>query len=125
MSTEPRKRLELLWGVSTKASRGPKPKLSLERIVTTAIDIADREGIDALSMQRLAAELGYTTMSLYRYVPSKEDLLELMIDQTPEPPRRRATHRTGERSWRPGSARCGRPTGGIRGCCACRSPHRP
>ncbi|WP_091668001.1 TetR/AcrR family transcriptional regulator [Amycolatopsis marina] len=71
---------ELLWGARDRPSRGPKPKLTIDRIARAAIAIADAEGLDALSMQRVAKELGFSTMSLYRYVPSKEQLLDVMID---------------------------------------------
>ncbi|MYV99872.1 TetR/AcrR family transcriptional regulator C-terminal domain-containing protein [Streptomyces sp. SID3343] len=77
--------LELLWGLDRKPSRGPKPGLTLDRIVTTAITIADTEGLEALSMRRAATELGVGTMSLYRYVPGKAELLDLMIDQVNDP----------------------------------------
>lgn len=72
--------LELLWGERSAPSRGPRPKMSVEKIVATAVAVADAEGLGALSMQRVAAELGYTTMSLYRYVPAKEQLIDLMAD---------------------------------------------
>jgi DNA-binding transcriptional regulator YhcF (GntR family) len=52
-----------------------------ERIVRTAIAIADTEGLDALSMRRLASELGVGPMSLYRHVAGKDDLIALMTDQ--------------------------------------------
>lgn len=86
---EPNRTLDLLWGVQQQPSRGPKPALSLRQIVDTAIAIADAEGVAAVSMRRVADELGYTTMSLYRYVPSKTDLLELMVENAgliSEPP---------------------------------------
>ena len=73
-------RLQLLWGLQERPRRGPKPGLSLERIVDAAIGLADAGGLAAVSMARVAAELGFTTMSLYRYVPTKDDLLELMVD---------------------------------------------
>lgn len=76
-----RRSLELLWGRSERPTRGPKPALTLERIVAAGVRIADTEGIEALSMRRVAAELGVGTMSLYRYVPGKAELLELMIDR--------------------------------------------
>ena len=72
--------LELLWGARKRPSRGPKPGLSLDQIVRAAIELADGEGLSALSMQRVAGKLGFTTMSLYRYVPSKAELLDLMLD---------------------------------------------
>ncbi|MDW6061897.1 TetR/AcrR family transcriptional regulator [Streptomyces sp. FXJ1.4098] len=73
--------LELLWGTGERPSRGPRPGLTLERIVTAAIAVADAEGLAAVSMRRLSAELGTGTMSLYRYVPGKAELLDLMLDQ--------------------------------------------
>lgn len=54
--------------------------LSRERVVRAAIRIADTEGLGALAMRRVAAELGTATMSLYRYVRSKDDLLTKMVD---------------------------------------------
>ncbi|MEV0322099.1 TetR/AcrR family transcriptional regulator [Streptomyces sp. NPDC050658] len=71
---------KLLWGESERPSRGPKPGLSIERIVQTAIEVADVEGLSAVSMQRVASEFGFTTMSLYRYVPGKAELIDLMLD---------------------------------------------
>lgn len=70
----------LAWGVAVNPQRGPKRELSIERIVETAIEIADAEGLSAVSMSRVAATLGFTTMSLYRYVTSKDDLILLMQD---------------------------------------------
>jgi AcrR family transcriptional regulator len=71
-------------------SRGPKPGLTLAQIVTAAVELADAEGLDAVSMRRLAAELGAGTMSLYRYVPGKAELVDLMLDtvfrETAPPP---------------------------------------
>ncbi|MEV1247520.1 TetR/AcrR family transcriptional regulator C-terminal domain-containing protein [Nonomuraea sp. NPDC049750] len=55
--------------------------LARERVVRTAIEIADAEGLPALSMRGVAGRLGVATMSLYRHVGSKDDLVELMIDQ--------------------------------------------
>lgn len=58
----------------------PEPGLSKQKVVAEAIKIADREGVDGLSMRRLAGALGAGAMSLYHYVASKEDLLDAMID---------------------------------------------
>ena len=55
--------------------------LDLERIVATATAIADAGGLDALSMRKLAGELGVEAMSLYYYVPNKEVLLDHMVDR--------------------------------------------
>ncbi len=70
----------LSWGVAERPQRGPKRELSIERIVETAIAVADADGLPAVSMSRIASELGFTTMSLYRYVTSKDDVLALMQD---------------------------------------------
>jgi AcrR family transcriptional regulator len=72
--------LALLWDMEEPPTRGPKPKLTLDDIVTTAIDIADADGLEAVSMRRLATELGVGAMSLYRYIPGKAELLDLMLD---------------------------------------------
>ena len=88
--------LALLWEMDHRPTRGPKPALTLERIVTAAITIADAEGLAGLSMRRVASELGVGTMSLYRYVPGKGELLDLMIDRINEAPRGDA----GELGWR-------------------------
>jgi AcrR family transcriptional regulator len=71
---------DLLWGTRQPARRGPKPSLSLERIVTEAIALADAEGLANLSMQHLAERLGCAKMALYRYVPGKAELVALMLD---------------------------------------------
>ncbi|WP_426561401.1 TetR/AcrR family transcriptional regulator [Angustibacter sp. McL0619] len=77
--------LQTLWGLGERARPGPKPGLSLERILERGIAIADAEGLDALSMSRLAKDLGFTTMSLYRYVSSKDELLTLLVDTATGP----------------------------------------
>ncbi|PJI93614.1 TetR/AcrR family transcriptional regulator [Luteimicrobium subarcticum] len=80
--------LALAWGVAASPNRGPRRELSIERIVDTAIELADADGLDGVSMAKVAQRLGYTTMSLYRYVTSKDDLLLLMQEQVigVEPP---------------------------------------
>jgi len=70
--------LDLLWGRRGRGQRGPKPGLSIDAIVAAAIQIADAEGLEAVSMAHVADQLGFTTMSLYRHVASKEELLQLM-----------------------------------------------
>ena len=72
--------LALLWGQPDEPTRGPKPGRSRERVVAAAIGIADAEGLAALSMRRIAAALGVGAMSLYRYVPGKDELIDLMVD---------------------------------------------
>lgn len=70
--------LDLLWGRRTKGQRGPKPGLSVDEIVEAAVELADANGLEAVSMANVAKRLGFTTMSLYRYVSSKDELLALM-----------------------------------------------
>ncbi|MGI5211850.1 TetR/AcrR family transcriptional regulator [Plantactinospora sp. CA-290183] len=77
---DPKRSMELLWGVQDRPRRGPKPKLTVEAIVGTAIAIADAEGLAGLSMRRVAEHLGVTAMSLYTYVPGKAELLDVMLD---------------------------------------------
>lgn len=77
---DPARSLELLWGLRPQATRGPKPALTVARIVTAALRIADADGLAAMSMRRVADELGVGAMTLYRYVPGKAELLDLMLD---------------------------------------------
>jgi AcrR family transcriptional regulator len=71
---------EVIWARPERAGRGPKPAHSRAEIAAAAVRIADERGMDAVSMRHVAAELGCGTMSLYNYVPRKEDLYELMAD---------------------------------------------
>jgi AcrR family transcriptional regulator len=73
--------VEFLWGERAQPTRGPKPALTLTGIAAAAIAVADAEGLAAVSMQRVAAELGKTKMSLYRYLPGKAELVALMIEE--------------------------------------------
>jgi len=77
---DPERSVELLWGDKPPPVRGPKPALTLDGVVAAAVEVADEEGLAALSMRRVAEKLGFTTMSLYRYVPGKAELLDLMQD---------------------------------------------
>ncbi|GGP81114.1 TetR/AcrR family transcriptional regulator [Streptosporangium pseudovulgare] len=70
--------VELLW---REAEREPRPGLSLRRIVRAAIELADAEGLEGLSMRKVADRLGFTTMSLYRHVPGRDQLVDLMRDE--------------------------------------------
>lgn len=91
--------VEQLWGVRDRGRRGgPRPALSLERIVAAAVELADSGGLAALSMSRLAEKLGFTTMSLYRHVASKDDLLVLLLDAAIGPP----PDRDPDAGWRAG-----------------------
>jgi len=73
--------LALAWGIAANPQRGPKREMSVERIVETAIEIADEGGLSAVSMASVAGRLGFTPMSLYRYVSAKDDLVLLMVEQ--------------------------------------------
>jgi AcrR family transcriptional regulator len=55
--------------------------LSRDRVLRAALDLVDREGVEALTMRRLGRELGVEAMSLYGYVASKEDLIEGVVEQ--------------------------------------------
>lgn len=70
----------LLWGLREPRSRGPRPGLTIAGIAGAAVEIADADGLDGLSMQRVAAALGVTKMALYRYVAGKSDLEAVMIE---------------------------------------------
>ncbi|WP_433675886.1 TetR/AcrR family transcriptional regulator [Microbacterium gorillae] len=70
----------LAWGLAAAPQRGPKRELSLERIVEAAVAIADAEGLAAVTMARVAQTFEFTTMALYRYVATKDELYRLMLD---------------------------------------------
>lgn len=76
----------LLWGLRPAPRRGRRPTLSVEGITRAAVRIADTEGLGAVSMARVAKELGNATMALYRHVAGKDELLLLMADAALEPP---------------------------------------
>ncbi|MFJ9867445.1 TetR/AcrR family transcriptional regulator [Streptomyces sp. NPDC101165] len=77
---DPRASLALLWGEQEQPTRGPKPKLSPQRIAAAAVELADGEGLDAVSMSKVAGGFGVSAMALYRYVPGKTELVELMVE---------------------------------------------
>lgn len=78
--------LQQLWGLEGPARPGPKPTFHISDIGAAAIRLADTAGLGAVSMSKVAAELGFTTMSLYRYVDSKDDLYVVMLEQAFGPP---------------------------------------
>jgi AcrR family transcriptional regulator len=77
---QPTRTVELLWGMRAASTRGPKATLNVEKIASTAVAVADTDGIDAVSMQRVAENLSFTKMSLYRHVAGKADLIAVMIE---------------------------------------------
>ena len=82
---------EPIWMRQEHAALGRPAQRSRREITAAAIAIADRDGLAAVSMRRLAAELGTGAASLYRYVQTRDDLLDLMADavaaeyQLPDP----------------------------------------
>ena len=81
---EPDRTLRLLWRHrlgDPLGSRGPKQRSSVDEVVDAAIQLADDEGIEAVSMRRIAERLGLKPMSVYTYVPGKAELIDLMVDQ--------------------------------------------
>lgn len=72
--------LAVLWRPAPVGRRGPRPGLTVAGIAEAAIALADADGLGAVSMARVAERLGVTTMALYRYVSSKDDLLAVMLD---------------------------------------------
>ena len=82
---EPDRTLRLLWRHrlgDPVGSRGPKQRSSVDEVVDAAIEIADEEGIESLSMRRIADRLGMKPMSVYTYVPGKAELIDLMVDRS-------------------------------------------
>jgi AcrR family transcriptional regulator len=77
---DPARSMALLWRTRERPSRKGKPDLSVDRIVQAAIEVADAEGLAALSMRRIAERLGVGTMSLYTHVPGKAELFDVMVD---------------------------------------------
>ncbi|WP_310720040.1 TetR/AcrR family transcriptional regulator [Streptomyces lydicus] len=72
--------IALLWGEQDQPTRGPKPSLTPARIAQAAVALADAEGLDAVSMNKVAATFDVSAMALYRYVPGKGELVDLMIE---------------------------------------------
>jgi len=71
----------IIWMRADKPTRGPTPTHSREEIAAVAIKIADADGLDAASVRNIARNLGAGAMTLYRYLPTKEDLWAVMIDE--------------------------------------------
>ncbi|MFF2557920.1 TetR/AcrR family transcriptional regulator [Nocardia sp. NPDC058058] len=79
---DPVRTLELLWREPGQGgpARGPKQRTTVDAVVAAALEIADAEGLGALTMRSVAAKLGVTPMATYTYVPGKAELLDLMLD---------------------------------------------
>lgn len=93
---------DLLWSGPKLGTRGPKPTHTTVSVVEAAIKIADAEGLAAVTMQRVAQQLGFTKMALYRYVPSRPALIAAMVDRALGPAPRGEIEdgwRAGLRAW--------------------------
>jgi AcrR family transcriptional regulator len=79
---DPARTMALLWRDPGRSARRPGPRagIDVDRIVAAAIDLADRQGLAAVTMRRLAADLGVGAMTLYTHVPGKGELVDLMYD---------------------------------------------
>ena len=78
---DPARTLALLWRYPAAVPRhGPRQGLSIDAVVTAATQVADTEGLEAVTMRRVAKALGVAPMTLYTYVPAKAELLDLMLD---------------------------------------------
>ncbi len=69
-----------IWDIPERGSRGPKGRHDRAAVGAAAIRLADAGGLDAVTMRGVAAELGIAPMSLYNYVPTRDHLIQLMID---------------------------------------------
>jgi AcrR family transcriptional regulator len=70
-----------IWDIPERGERGPRPRHDRAAVAAAAVRLADAEGLAAVTMRRVAGALGIGTMSLYNYVPAKDHLAQLMIDQ--------------------------------------------
>jgi AcrR family transcriptional regulator len=95
---DPARTLALLWREQPRASRGPAPRLDVGAVVDAAVALADEAGLEAVSMRAVAARLGVSAMTLYGYVPGKQELLDLMVDAAYLAMRRRPWRR--RQGWR-------------------------
>lgn len=77
---DPQATLSLLWSLDAGPKPGRKPSLTPVQIGLAAMELADASGLEALSMRVLADRLGVSAMSLYRYVPGKPELLDLVVE---------------------------------------------
>jgi AcrR family transcriptional regulator len=93
--------LRRLWRISESFRLGRPAALDVDQVVSTAVELADRDGLAGVTLPKVAERLGVTGMSLYRYVGSKDELLTLMADAAiGMPPGIDATGwREGLRAW--------------------------
>lgn len=97
---EPSRTLALLWADASAAPRrkGPGRSVTVEQVVDAALDLADEQGLPAVTMRAVAEAVGVSAMSVYTYVPGKAELIDLMVDtlyrRMPRPAWRRSLWRT-------------------------------
>lgn len=93
----------LLWGEQPESTRGPKPGLTIPAITAAAVARADADGLEAVSMNKVAAAFGVSGMALYRHIPGKTELVELMVEAVltvePELPDHETGWRTQLLAW--------------------------
>lgn len=77
---ELRRRSQLLWEDRSQPTRGPKAGFTPDDVVQIAVQIADEEGLSAVTMNAVSTRLGFTTMAIYRYFPNKDALLDAIVD---------------------------------------------
>lgn len=98
MTEDAARTVRLLWGLPQPgARRGPRPGLEVGTVVEAAVALADADGLEAVTVRRLAERLGVAPMTVYGYVPGREVLLDLMVDHVHLAMDRPAWGRTG---WR-------------------------
>lgn len=119
--------LAQLWGLSTAGARGPKPQYRITDVAAAGVAVADRLGLPGVTLEGVARQLDLTTTALYRYVDSKDDLLELAVDAAIGPPPRVAGATWQERvgSWTHALARRYREHPWLAGVPARGVPRRP
>ena len=73
--------LDLLWDRVEPNTRGRKPRFTLAEVVSSAVEVADADGLAGVTMRKVATELGVGAMSLYTYVPGRDELVSLMVER--------------------------------------------
>lgn len=98
-----RRRSQLLWDDRSRGTRGPKATLTPDDVVQAAMQIADDDGLAAVTMNAVSTQIGFTTMAVYRYFPNKETLLDAIVDAAhgspPSPSVPRASWREEVTRW--------------------------
>jgi AcrR family transcriptional regulator len=129
VDAELRRRSQLLWDDRSLATRGPKAAFTPDDVVKAAVQIADEDGLSAVTMSAVSARLGLTTMAVYRYFPSKEALIDAIVDaglgQPPRPSRMHVPGGTTSRSGCAPNAPCCARGRGWPSCRLWQAPHGP